>query len=175
MNSTTATLDQALSLRRNAGHDIVNIDVPTSKMVVFEVGGEAFALPGVAVSEILPYTKVFHVPGCPEVIEGAINVRGDIESVIRLGALLGMEDGPPGRHSSIVLARGAGMQSGLRVDRILDVVDVPDTAIAPALPTVPERIKPMAGGTVLHMGRATTVLDMELLFQCFREGGGRAE
>lgn len=175
MNSTAATLDEALLLRRSAGPDIVNIDVPTSKLVVFEVGGEVFALPGVAVSEILPYTRVFPVPGCPDVIEGAVNVRGDIESVIRLGALLGMEDGPPGRYSSIILAHGAGMRSGLRVDRILDVVDVPDTAIAPALPTVPERIKPMAGGTVLHMGRATTVLDMDQLFQCFRDGGGRAE
>lgn len=175
MTSTSVTLDEALAMRREAARGIVNVDVPMAKMVVFEIGGESFALRGAAVTEILPYTRVFHVPGCPEVIEGAINVRGDIESVIRLGALLGMQDCPPERHTSILLVHGAGMRSGLRVARIVDVVDVPETAIAPTLATVPDRVKPVAGGTVLHRDRATTVLEADLLFKGFHDGGEGAE
>jgi purine-binding chemotaxis protein CheW len=170
MTNTSVTLDDVLAPRRGAARDVVNVDVPTSKMVIFEIGAEAFAVAGTAVGEILPFTKIFYVPGCPDAVEGVINVRGDIESVMRLGALLGSDNQAPGRHTSILLAQSAGMRSGLRVDRILDVVDVPQTAVLPPLSTVREQLKPVAAGTVLHQGRAATVIDVDQLFRRFLGG-----
>jgi purine-binding chemotaxis protein CheW len=164
MTTPLATLDDALALRRDE-RGIVDIGTPWAKMVVFELGGSCFALPGAALSEILPYTRVFPIPGCPEVIEGAINVRGDIESVIRLSSLLGLHEVPAGRHTSILLARGAALRSGLRVDQVVDVVDVAETAIDSVMTTVPAAIRSVAAGTFMHQGRACTLLDVELIFE----------
>ena len=67
---------------------------------------------------------VFFLPGCPPSLEGVINVRGDIELVVRLRALLGLPEAAPGQASRIVLGQASAMRSGIRVDRVEDVVDV---------------------------------------------------
>lgn len=170
MTDIPATLDDALALGRGAVREIVNVDEPSFKVVVFEVGGECFALRGGSVAEILPYGGVFPVPGCPAEIEGAINVRGDIESVLRLGAMLGLQDAPAGRHTSILLAHTNAMRSGLRVEQVLDVMDVAEKVIEPPPAVVPEAIRQVATGTFRYRDRACTLLDADLLFQRF--GGG---
>ena len=82
------TLDQALTQRLDAQKEIVNIDEPLVKLVIFALGDDQFAFLGEGIHEILTKVDVFFVPGCPPSLEGVINVRGDIESVIRPHDLL---------------------------------------------------------------------------------------
>ena len=82
------TLDQVLTQRLEAHKKIVNVDEPLVKLVIFALGNEHFAFQGDCIHEILTKVDVFFVPGCPPSLEGVINVRGDIESVIRPHGLL---------------------------------------------------------------------------------------
>jgi purine-binding chemotaxis protein CheW len=77
------TLDQVLTQRRESRQEIVNVDEPTVKLVIFALGEKYFAFHGERIREILAQADVFFVPGSPASLEGVINVRGDIESVIR--------------------------------------------------------------------------------------------
>ena len=73
-------------LSQRLGHqEIIDVDEPVIKLVIFSLGEQHFAFLGEAIKEVLPGTEtVFFVPGMPASVEGVINVRGDIESVIQL-------------------------------------------------------------------------------------------
>ena len=151
MEQEQSDLDKVLSLRRNATAEIVNVDEPIVKLVIFELDGEWFAFPGEAIAEIMPATEVYFVPGCPPSLEGVINVRGDIESVIRIAELLGKPAADPASTSSILRGQGGGMRSGIRVDRVVDVLDVMHSAIQTPPATLPEHLRRIVSLSLIHI------------------------
>ena len=169
------TLDQVLTLRREANQDVVNVDEPVVKLVFFELSGQRFAFHGNRIREILADTEVFFVPGCPASLEGVINVRGDIESVIRPHDMLHLAD--HGRTesdaaSSILLGQGGGIHSGIRVDRVIDVVDVLQSDILPPPASLPDHMRALVLG-VLHLDdQAVALLDLDRMFADYVRGLG---
>lgn len=57
----------------------------------------------------------------------------------------------------------AGLRSGLRVDRIVDVVDVPNSNLQPPPANVAEQLRPLVLGVLQWQGQPVTVLDVERL------------
>jgi purine-binding chemotaxis protein CheW len=169
MNETT--LDQVLTRRREAQQDIVNVDEPSVKLVIFGLGNEWFAFHGERISEILAHAEVFFVPGCPPSLEGVINVRGDIASVIRLNEILHLPDSNVA-NSSILLGHGGGISSGIRVDRIVDVVDMPQSSIQTPPATLPEHMRALVLGVLRFQEQPVAVLDLDKLFADYARGLG---
>lgn len=172
MEQEQSGLDRILGARREASAEIVNVDEPTLKLVIFELGGDWFAFPGEAIREILPPVDIYFVPGCPSSLEGVINVRGDIESVISLAELLGKPTGPMAPNSSILRGHGGGMHSGIRVDRVVDVLDVPHSAIQPPPATLPEHMRHIVSGLTRHQDAPVAVLDLDRIFADYQRGLG---
>ena len=127
--SGAPTLDQILRQRHGARQEVVNVDERMVKLVIFALGPHWFAFHGTHIREILAQAVVHFVPGCPPSLEGVINVRGDIATVIRLHDVLQLPAPASGQDSAIMLGSGAGIESGLRVDRIIDVVYVAHSSI----------------------------------------------
>ena len=96
MTDTNISLDQALAMKETtigsaeAAHDAM------VKLVVFTLDGEWFAFEGNKIKELLPDCTAFFLPGCPTSLEGVINVRGSIESVINLRSVVGRPPSPSG-------------------------------------------------------------------------------
>lgn len=166
------TLDQVITQRRDARRDIIDVDVPLVKLVIFELGRDWFAFHGDCIKEILARAEVFFVPGCPPSLEGVINVRGDIESVIRLHSLLQLPESPAVANSFVLLGRGAGMLSGIRVDRVVDVVDVLQSEIQLPPATVAEALRAAVSGVLRFQQRPVTVLNLDALFADYARGLG---
>ena len=78
-----------------------------------------------AVREIIPYRKATRLPGAPPYVQGLINLRGTIVTVLDLGARL---DGsrPQVRDvgSSIILAEHGTRVVGVAVDDVMDVQSI---------------------------------------------------
>ena len=165
------TLDQVLT-KHHKDNAIVDVDEPTVKLVVFALGNDWFAFHGNHIREILAQVDVFFVPGCPPSIEGVINVRGDIESVIRPHDLLHLPVSVAENTSSILLGSGNGIRSGIRVDRVVDVVDVPQSAIRPAPTTLPEHLRTLVLGMLRFQEKTVAVLDLEKMFADYARGLG---
>ena len=170
MNETT--LDQALTQRREAHKEIINVDEPAVKLVIFALGDEYFAFQGACIHEILAQTDVFFVPGCPSSLEGVINVRGDIESVIRPHELLHLPDTGSEPSSSILLGSGGGIRGGIPVDRVVDVVDVPQSTIQPASATLPEHLRTLVLGMLRFREKTVALLDLNKMFADYARGLG---
>ncbi|MBF0339844.1 MAG: chemotaxis protein CheW [Magnetococcales bacterium] len=165
-------LDQMLATRLENRNQVVSVDEPTVKVVIFELGGALFAVYGANIREILANARIFFVPGCPASMEGVINVRGDIETVIRLQSLLQLPDAQSERPPVVLLARGCGVNSGIRVDRVLDVLDVTRGTILPAPPTLPVHWNGLALGVMHAEERLVTLLDLEAVLNDYVRGLG---
>ncbi|MFH2122711.1 MAG: chemotaxis protein CheW [Pseudomonadota bacterium] len=165
-------LDQVLSLRRKARGDIVNVDEPATKLVIFELQGDWFAFHGEKIREILSQVDVFFVPGCPTSLQGVINVRGDIESVISLHELLQLPDSQNVSSPSYLLGQAAGMSSTIRVDKVVDVVDVLLSNIRQPPTTVPQHLREIVSGIVQFNEKTVTVLDLDRIFADYSQGLG---
>jgi purine-binding chemotaxis protein CheW len=172
MSQPNLTLDQVLTQRREASREIVNVDEPSAKLVIFQLAEDWFAFYGNKIREILSQVEVFFVPGCPASLEGVINVRGDIESVIALHELLHLPPSAATRASSVLLGSGGGMTSGIRVDQVIDVVDVPQSSIHPPPANLPEHLRPLVCGVLRFKEKPVAVLDLERIFSDYGNGLG---
>ncbi|NCA69815.1 MAG: purine-binding chemotaxis protein CheW [Sphingobacteriia bacterium] len=170
-------LDEALQWRGHSEDKIVEVETTKVQLLIFAIGPSLLALPARALTEILPSSPIYFVPGCPPVIEGVINLRGDIVSVIRLGGLLGLEHAPASRATAILLGRGrdrAGepIQSGLRVDRVIDVLALPESSIQPPPESLAAPLQGVATGLFIHGEASVILLDLDAILARFLEPAG---
>jgi purine-binding chemotaxis protein CheW len=170
MTQRGVSLDQILALRQAEAGPVVNVDEPMLKLVIVSVGEQGFAFHGDKIVEILADCPVYFLPGCPDSLEGVINVRGDIESVISLRSILAQPESAPGPDSRILLARTAAMRSGVRVDRVDDVLDVPLSAILPPLTTLPAPLRDVALGLVTLREQVVHLIDLDKVFDDYCTG-----
>ena len=85
-----------------------------------------------AVREILPYRRATRLPGAPSFVQGLINIRGTIITVLDLGTRL--ESGrAPVTDGSIILAEYGSRSVGVVVEEVMDVrvLDEDEGALPP--------------------------------------------
>ena len=173
---TTSQLDQLLVERTNNQQEIVDVDEPVIKLVIFRLAEQYFAFTGASITEVIPgYEAIYYLPGMPASVEGVMNVRGDIESVIRLNRLLQPADEVNKTNNSastILLGKGKTMQSGLRVDQLLDVVDIPESQLKSPPQALPDYLQPFVTSLLSFNNLAVTVLDLDAVFAAWLAGQG---
>jgi purine-binding chemotaxis protein CheW len=172
MSSTDTALQQILEARRGEAGDIVNVDEPQIKLVIFTLAGEWYAFHGDKVREVLPDSPVFYLPGCPASLEGVINVRGEIDTVITLRAVLGHPPAAGLCDSRILLCQGRDMRSGVRVDGVEEVMDVAESRVQAPPHTIPETLRLITLGIIEFSGHLVTLLDLDRIFADYRTGLG---
>lgn len=154
--------------KRKSGEKIVEVEEERIKIVIFSLMDDYYAFYGSDIKEILPaLTKIFYVPGSPDYIMGIINVRGDIESVININKFLGLSDFKNTPKNRIAIAEKNGLRSGIFVDSIEDVLDVPISSIMPPLSTLNRTIKEFVAGETIYKNQNVTVLDIGRIFAKF--------
>lgn len=166
----TTSIAEILEARQTAGGGTVNVDQPTTKLVVFRLTNVLFAFPSSSVKEILADVQVSVLPGCPSSLEGVINVRGDIESVISLRHLLDFPPLDDKTRSRILLGRSKAMNSGIRVDEVMQILDVPLVDIQDAPSSLQGNLKGWVSGVLLLDEQSVMLLDMEQLLADYRIG-----
>ena len=84
-----------------------------------------------AVREIIPYRRATRLPGAPRYVQGLINLRGTIVTVLDLGQRL-EADRAPVREGSIILATHGTRVVGVAVDEVMDVQAIAEEPIGTA-------------------------------------------
>ncbi|WP_249977772.1 chemotaxis protein CheW [Vreelandella olivaria] len=161
------------ALEHNAvDHTIVDVDEPCQQLVLFRLAGQRFALPGKAVKEILSGDQpVYFVPGLPPSTEGVIHLRGKVESLITLQPLLGLPTSD--QRGMILLVSAGGIRSGVRIEHLDDVCDVPLSSLKPAPETLPSELRPYVSALWQpDESTATALLDADALFSAYQQGLG---
>jgi chemotaxis signal transduction protein len=103
-----------------ASSERTTADLVAQRTVLFRAGGRTFGCAVDAVREIVPQRRATRLPGAPPAVQGLINLRGTIVTVVDLPLWLGGEV-PAARDGSIVLVDHGPRVAGVAVDEVLDV------------------------------------------------------
>ena len=115
------------------------------QLVTFRLGTEEFGIEIMKVQEIIRIPPITRVPQAPGHIEGVINLRGNVISVINLRRRFGLPDGNEfaGGHkpadgkqgeedlSRIVVLKENKHAFGVRVDAVNEVLQLQDMDLEP--------------------------------------------
>ena len=102
------------------------------QLVSFKLGKETFAVYVNQVREIGRVEEITHVPNMPEFIEGVMDLRGQITTVIDLRRRFGITEEKERTESSrIIVAEIDNNQMGIIVDSVQDVIRISPQVISP--------------------------------------------
>ena len=135
---------------------------PALHAVIFRIGEVVCAAPAGIVREILPRLPATRIPGVPDEVEGLVNVRGTLLTVLD-GHLLLQQERRPSDEGAIVVLEVRGRSYGLGVGQVLDFLEVPAAAVVERreLPGVDPRLVKAVG---VEADRHFILLDVEAAF-----------
>lgn len=120
--------------------------VRKTQFVNFLLGNEWYAVEISHVSHICRVFEITPLPCAPNHIAGIVNLRGNILSVTDLKKLFGLLPVALTKESRIVVLSVGGIETGIVVDKISNVIDVDLAKIDPPLETLePEKAEFIIG------------------------------
>lgn len=112
-----------------------------SKLVVVEIAGRRLGLHIADVVEIQPAVAVTGLPGAPPIIEGVIDVRGEVLPVIDGRGRIGAETRSPRLSDRFVVLRTPARTVVVRVDAVLALSDVAVIDVERAVSSAPASLR----------------------------------
>src|SRR5579862_7167108 len=93
-------------------------------IVGFQVGRETYGVPITSLHEIVRVPEITAVPDAPDYLEGVINLRGKIVSVMDLRKRFGDSEAKLKKNNRILVVEHAGKLAGLIVDSASEVLKI---------------------------------------------------
>jgi purine-binding chemotaxis protein CheW len=134
-------------------------------IVGFQVGRETYGVPITSLHEIVRVPEITAVPDAPEFMEGVINLRGKIVSVIDLRKRFGAREASVHRRNRILVVEHLGRLSGLIVDSASEVLKIPGADVEPPPAVMQETGLTCVTGLCKYKGRLIMLLDMNKLLE----------
>lgn len=106
-------------------------DVQQGKYMTFKSGNEYFGLKLQYVSEIIPFQAITAIPETEDYIKGLINLRGKILPVIDVRLRFKQDPFEYNDRTCIIVINVKDTVVGLIVEKIAEVVEIPDENILP--------------------------------------------
>lgn len=101
------------------------------QVVIFELADEQYGVDIAAVESIIKMQPITKVPHAPVFVEGITNLRGKVLPVIDLRKRLGLVCQEATKDSRIVVVSLDGIEVGMTVDGVSEVLSIQDEAIEP--------------------------------------------
>ncbi len=93
------------------------------RWVLMTVDGQSYALPLAVVDRILRMVEVTPLPGAPDVVEGVINVQGEVVPVVSIRRRFGLTHRPVEISDSLVVAHARKRRIAVIAESVLGVVE----------------------------------------------------
>lgn len=105
--------------------------IKSNQVVRFMVGKESFGVDIGRIQEIVTFPEITKVPDTPDFLEGIINLRGKIVSVIDLRKRLKINGSERNKKNRILVTELDGKVAGLIVDEVSEVLKLDPASIEP--------------------------------------------
>ena len=132
-------------------------------IVGFQVGRETYGVPITSLHEIVRVPEITAVPDAPDYLEGVINLRGKIVSVMDLRKRFGDKNASVKKNNRILVVEHSGRLAGLIVDSASEVLKIPADAVEPPPAVFQEGGLNCVTGLGKVSGRLIVLLDMSKL------------
>lgn len=124
-------------------------DIEHDQYLVFGMQAQEFGIQAMRVQEISQVLGITPVPNAPKYIEGILNLRGKLVSVINFRKKFGFEPKPYDEDTRIIMVEYKGFPIGLIVDIVAEVIKIQDEKVQ----TLPENtVSSLAEGYIKGVG-----------------------
>ena len=125
-------------------------------ILLFELGGQRYGLPADCVREVVRMVAITSLPRAPRVIEGVVNVRGEIVPVYDLRVRFNLPPREPDPAEHLIVLKVLAGSVAIRVDAAESFETVPDVDVTP-----PSSFADSLGGvaTTRHVGGMAATAD----------------
>ena len=131
-----------------------------TQIVGFRVGRESYGVPITTLHEIVRVPEITAVPDAPDYVEGVINLRGKIVSVVDLRKRFGKPAPALDRRNRILVVEHRGRLAGMIVDSASEVLKIPESEIETAPAMMQEGGLDCVIGLGKYNGRLIILLDI---------------
>jgi purine-binding chemotaxis protein CheW len=135
--------------------------MPSNQFATFTLNSLFLGVDVLKVQEVIRYQEMTRVPTAPAMVEGLINLRGQIITAIDLRLRLALPPRPSDRLPMNVVIRTDEGALSLLVDEIGDVLEIPDERFERVPETVTGVIRDLVTGVYKLDGRLLLILDTE--------------
>jgi purine-binding chemotaxis protein CheW len=134
------------------------------KFLTFYLDQEEYGLEILSVREIIGLLPVTPVPQAPHYVQGVVNLRGQVIPVVDLRLKFSMQALEATDQTCIIVVQTGGVQLGIVVDKVSEVLDIPGHEIVDA-PTLGSEINTdYILGIGKTQGRVTLLLEIARVF-----------
>lgn len=110
----------------------VGLSADSNQFLTFTLGEEEYGVDILKVQEIKGYVPTTRIPNAPPEVVGVLNLRGSIVPVMDLHRKFNMEPVEYDQFTAIVVAVVRNRVMGMIVDRVSEVMHIPQSDIQPA-------------------------------------------
>lgn len=101
------------------------------QLISFYIGNEKFCIDILKVREVIRLVEITRVPKTPDFIDGVINLRGQVIPIIDVRSRFGMDRKKHDKNTRIIVFEVKTKIVGFLVDRVSEVLRVPESLIGP--------------------------------------------
>lgn len=109
--------------------DIGEEEIEADQYLVFVVKSQEFGFQAKWVQEVTSMLVVSEVPNAPPYVEGIINLRGRLASVINFRRKFGFKSKKQDEDTRIIIIEHNGFPIGVVVDSVEEVIKIPDGTV----------------------------------------------
>jgi len=106
-------------------------DTMKDKYLTFHLAGEDYGLDIVYVTEIIGIQRITEVPDMPTFVKGVINLRGKVIPVMDVRLRFHLPERDYDERTCIIVVDINSSAVGLVVDKVNEVVDIPEKDVEP--------------------------------------------
>ncbi len=129
------------------------------RYLIFDLAGQRMALEQGLVEEIIPSRQVTPAPLVPAFIEGLINLRGRVLTVLRMETIMDLKV-PPADGPHMIVLRLPGLGLAFRAGEIVGIHPLA-TGLLEEVGVAREGQGPPVKAVLQHDGRPVSLLDMD--------------
>ena len=133
------------------------------QLVSFTMAGELYGIETRFTRQVMEVPRIVPVPRIQPFILGIINLRGQLTSVIDLRRLFGLKQAARISDNRIVVVRSGDMATGILVEQVQEILEVPAGDIEPPLASLPGIQKKFIMGQTILGQRLLILLDVDRL------------
>lgn len=97
------------------------------QMILFKMAQQYYLISADSVDEVIDVPSFTKVPLAPEWVEGLINLRGSVVTVIRLAKLIPIME--PAYEKNILIMKKQEETKGVLVEEVIEVLDITEDDI----------------------------------------------
>ncbi|MSN25721.1 MAG: chemotaxis protein CheW [Geobacter sp.] len=135
------------------------------QLACFNLGDKLFAVDIMRIREIILPQKLSNLPRSSELLDGVINLRGNVIPVMNMRRRFSMPVDPSGSAGKLLIVSLAKQMLALRVDDVMEVISVPVRDIKPPILLSSDVGMEFIVGVCLSNERVFMILNVDALLE----------